>query len=105
MASRLIKAHADDVGLAGSLDGIADAGGGTLVGTKDADHALGDEVLSAGLALSSIALAVLGFQDVEIGTLKGGAEAFLTLDARVGSGVDVDDADVARRSRQRRSEP
>ena len=91
----LVKAHADDVGLAGGLDGVARAGGGALVAAEDAHHALGDVVLGDGLGLGGVALAVLGLQQLEAGALEGGAEALLTHNAGVGGGVHVDDAHLA----------
>ena len=91
----LVKAHADDVGVAGSLDGVAGAGGGTLVTAEDAHNALGDIVLRDGLGLGRVAFAVLGFHQLVALALKCGAEAFFALHGGVGGCVYVYDADLA----------
>ena len=90
----LVEAHADHVSI-GSLDRIAGAVRGALVAAEDAHDALGDVVFRNGLGLGSVALAVLGLEQLKARALKSGAEAGFTCDGGGGGSIDVDDTDLA----------
>ena len=90
----LIEAHADHI-RAGGLDSIACTVGRAFVAAEDTNNALGDVVLGNALGLGGVAFAVLGLQQLEAGALKGRAEAGFPGNAGGGSGVDINDADLA----------
>ena len=90
---RLIEANANDVSIAGCLDGIACTSCGTFVAAEDTNYALSDVVLSDCLRFRSITFAVLSLKQFEIGSFKSRTESCLTLYSRICRSVYVYDTD------------